>query len=390
MDTLPPSDGSQDVTVPEPQPPTPPPSAQPATPQDGCTTAPDSATTTHDGLRREEPAVGPRHEEPTVRTGRQEPTVGLSHRATADRRRRAAVAEALPATVRAKAEAAGAHDWLRRLPEIVAEIEEEWAVAIGKVYADATEALVADATTADGSPAVLKLLVPRPSDATANEITVLRLAGGDGCARLLRHDAARDALLLEKLGPSLFELGLPVTRRHEILCDVASRVWRRAPNAGLPTAATKGARLGAFITDLWERLDRPCAERTVAHALACAERRVAAHDDARAVLVHGDVHQWNTLRAADGFRLVDPDGLLAEAEYDLGVLMREDPVELMATGPRDRSRWLAARTGLNETAIWEWGVVDRVATGLVLTQVGLQPVAAQMLAAADTIAAMPT
>lgn len=70
--------------------------------------------------------------------------------------------------------------------------------------------------------------------------------------------------------------------------------------------------------------------------------------------------------------------------------MREDPVELMAADPRDRSRWLAARTGLDERAIWEWGVVERVSTGLVLVQVGLQPVAAQMLAAADTIAAMRT
>ncbi|UWZ59551.1 aminoglycoside/hydroxyurea antibiotic resistance kinase [Dactylosporangium aurantiacum] len=302
----------------------------------------------------------------------------------------AGIAAALPATVRAKAEAAGAHDWLRGLPQLVAEIQEDWAVTVGRVYADATEALVAEATMADGSPAVLKLIVPRLGNAAANEITVLRLAGGDGCARLLRHDVARQALLVEKLGPSLSELGLPVGRRLEILCDVASRVWRPVPDAGLPTGAAKGAWLGAFITDLWERLGRPCAERTVTHALACAERRVAAHDDERAVLVHGDVHQWNTLRGADGFRLVDPDGLLAEPEYDLGVLMREDPVELMAADPRDRSRWLAARTGLDETAVWEWGVVERVSTGLVLTQVGLQPVATQMLAAADAIAAMST
>ncbi|MGI5177022.1 aminoglycoside phosphotransferase family protein [Dactylosporangium sp. CA-152071] len=300
------------------------------------------------------------------------------------------VDEALPATVRAKAEAAGAHAWLRLLPELVADIEADWAIRVGRVYTDATEAFVADATMTDGTPAVLKLIVPRAGNAAAHEVTVLRLAGGDGCARLLRHDVARDALLLEKLGPSLFELGLPVTTRHEILCDVASRVWRPAPDAGLPTGAAKGAWLTTFITGAWERLDRPCAERTVAHALACAERRVAAHDDERAVLVHGDVHEWNTLRAPDGFRLVDPDGLLVEAEYDLGVIMREDPVELMAADPRDRSRWLAARTGLDETAIWEWGVVERVSTGLVLVQVGLQPLAAQMLAAADTIAAMRT
>jgi streptomycin 6-kinase len=38
----------------------------------------------------------------------------------------------------------------------------------------------------------------------------------------------------------------------------------------------------------------------VCHALACAERRVAAHDDERAVLVHGDVHEWNALQAPGG------------------------------------------------------------------------------------------
>ena len=88
----------------------------------------------------------------------------------------------------------------------------------------------------------------------------------------------------------------------------------------------------------------------------------------------------------DGCRLVDPDGYLAEPEYDLGVLMREDPEDLLARDPRDRSRWLAHRCGLDETAIWEWGVVSRLETGLVGTQVGLQPAAGQMLEVADRVA----
>lgn len=120
------------------------------------------------------------------------------------------------------------------------------------------------------------------------------------------------------------------------------------------------------------------------HALRCAARGVAAHDDARAVLVHGDVHQWNALEVRDGFRLVDPDGLLAEAEYDMGILMREDPLELLDDNdPRERARWLAASTHLDPTAIWEWGVVERVSTGLLCTKVDVQPVGRQMLAAAD-------
>ena len=103
--------------------------------------------------------------------------------------------------------------------------------------------------------------------------------------------------------------------------------------------------------------------------LDCAGRRAAASDPARAVLVHGDVHRWNALQASDGsFKLVDPDGLLAEREYDLGIVMREDPADLMEGDPMARARRLAALTGLDAQAIWEWGVVERVSTGLLGTK----------------------
>ena len=88
-----------------------------------------------------------------------------------------------------------------------------------------------------------------------------------------------------------------------------------------------------------------------------------------------------------GFKLVDPDGLLAEAEYDMGILMREDPIELLqGDDPHERARWLAARCNLDATAIWPWGVLERVATGLLLTKIDLQPVGRQMLTAADHVA----
>lgn len=269
----------------------------------------------------------------------------------------------VPDAVRAKAIAAGARDWLDGLPSLVADLERDWSLTVGRAYHDATEAFVAAATVDGGLPAVLKLLVPRDHHVASNEIAVLRLTGGTGCARLLRHDQARGALLLERLGPSMSELALPIGRRHEILCDTARRVWRPAGDCGLPTGADKGRWLAKSIVADWHELDHPCTEAAVEHALACAERRVAAHDDERAVLLHGDVHQWNALQADDGFKLVDPDGLLAEPEYDLGVIMREDPVELLHGDPHDRAQWLAARTGLDPTAIWEWGVAERVSTG---------------------------
>jgi streptomycin 6-kinase len=277
----------------------------------------------------------------------------------------------------------GAGAWLETLPDLLRSLEADWRITVGRAYPSATEAFVAEVACEDGAPAVLKLLVPRAGDAAANEITVLRLANGDGCPRLLREEVSRGALLLERLGRPLYQLGIAVEQRHEILVSAAARIWRPALDSRLPAGADKARALAEFIEAMWEELDRPCSRGAVDHALACAARRGEAHRDETAVLVHGDVHQWNALEAGEGFKLVDPDGLLAEPEYDLGIIMREDPLD---GDLRERARRLADRTGLVEQAIWEWGAVERVSTGLLATRVGLQPVGREMLLAADRVA----
>lgn len=290
----------------------------------------------------------------------------------------------VPPVVRSKALAAGADVWLDELPSLVAALSETWGLSVGAPFPDGTEAYVASAVLDDGTPAVLKLCIPRELDAARREIEVLRRARGEGCVALLRDDVARGALLLERLGPSMADVGLPVAARLPLLVDAAARVWRPAPDLDLPTGADKAAWLDDFIRSTWEATGRPCSPAAVSLALAGAARRGAAHDEDRAVLVHGDVHRWNALRAGDGWKLVDPDGLRAEPEYDLGVLLREDPDTPSVL--RDRCAWLADRTGSDATAIWEWGLAERVSTGLLCEQIGLQPVSRQMLAAADALA----
>ena len=291
----------------------------------------------------------------------------------------------LPEVVRNRAMAAGAERWIEELPDLVASLARDWEIEVGAGFDEGTEALVTEAVLADGTPAILKVLVPRRAGVADHEATVLRIAAGTGCPVLYRDDPDRGALLMERLGPSLFRLGLPYEQRLPILCDAASMIWRPAVDSGLPTGAEKAEWLMEFITSTWNELDEPCAQRTIEHALACAQRRLDAHDDERAVLVHGDVQQWNALEAGDGFKLVDPDGLLAEAEYDLGVILREDPDEPLAADPEATARWMADRCGLDATAIFEWGVVERVSTGLSATRIGLQPAGRQMLAVADRL-----
>jgi streptomycin 6-kinase len=293
----------------------------------------------------------------------------------------------IPEVVRNRAISEGQAAWVDELPEIVEALEREWSIEVGRAYDEGTEAFVADALIADGTTAVLKVLVPRRGGGIDDhEATVLRLAAGEGCPILYRDDPARGALLMERLGPSMFASALPYEQRLPALCDAAARIWRPAPDAGLPTTTAKAEWLIEFVTTKWQELGRPCAERTIDHAVRCAQQRLAARHAERPLLLHGDVHQWNALEAGDEFKLVDPDGLVGEAEYDLGVILREDPDEPLAVDPMATARWMADRHDLDATAIWEWAVIERVSTGLVATEIDLQPVGHQLLALADRLA----
>jgi streptomycin 6-kinase len=148
-----------------------------------------------------------------------------------------------------------------------------------------------------------------------------------------------------------------------------------------------------FIADLWEQLDRPCSEPALETALAFVLARAKAFDKDRAVLVHGDAHNGNTLQtlsrdsqAQASFKLIDPDGLVAEATYDLGVLMREWIDELLADPVRlgrERCAYLSYLTGADTQAIWQWGVIQCWSTGLLLLRVGQKPLGIQMLKVAE-------
>jgi len=164
------------------------------------------------------------------------------------------------------------------------------------------------------------------------------------------------------------------------------RLWRPARDAGLPTGAEQGRWLVTYIQDTWAKLGKPCSERAVAHAVTAVERRIEAHDDERSVLVHGDIHEWNALRSPDGYKLIDPDGLLAEREYDIGVIAREEPAESIRNGVDALPRCLASLTNLDADAIRDWAAGERLSTALVCTRAGFQPTGRNLLAAAEAAA----
>ncbi|WP_369375108.1 aminoglycoside phosphotransferase family protein [Promicromonospora sp. Populi] len=108
----------------------------------------------------------------------------------------------IPDQVRKTVIASGHESWLDELPGMVDSLAQEWSLLIGPSLAGGHVALVLEVTLADGAPAVLKIGVPGRD--VGPEATLLRLADGAGCAKLLGEDLGRQALLLERLGAPIF------------------------------------------------------------------------------------------------------------------------------------------------------------------------------------------
>jgi streptomycin 6-kinase len=291
----------------------------------------------------------------------------------------------IPDEVRNKVIASGNVAWLDELPSVVETLAQKWSLTIGAPLRGGHAAFVVEATLPEGTVAVLKIGVPGTLRDLSFEATALSLADGDGCARLLRVDLDHGAVLLERLGAALYDVLPDPGARHDVLCDVAARFWRPVgPDVDLPTGADKAREYSELLPRLWEETGQACSRATVADALACIEHRRRAHDDRHAVLVHGDVHDLNVLQATDGtFKLIDPVGLRAERACDLGTIIRCNPDagdDLSARAER-----LAFRTGVDAEAIWEWGTIHRVISGLYCRTIGFQPFGDLLLAEADRL-----
>jgi streptomycin 6-kinase len=279
--------------------------------------------------------------------------------------------------------------WLAELPDVIAHLERTWSIRVGQALAGGTGSYVARARTAEGGDAILKVAIPEVG--YADEVHVLASAQGHGYVRLLADDREREAMLLEALGPPMAPLALLPEQKIALLCQMLRQAWHAPRPAGLVVMPDdeKAGQLARTVSRLWEELGHPCSERVVNEALQYAERRAGAFDLERCVVVHGDPHPWNALQvlaprvgAEAGFVFVDPVGFLTDPAYDLGVVLRDWCEQLLAaetTRPagaaalaRRYCTLLSAETGIEERAIWEWGFLERVSSGLYCLELGLE------------------
>ena len=227
----------------------------------------------------------------------------------------------------------GGAEWLERLPNLLAQCEQRWSLTVLPTTFTLSYNYATPATLADGTEIVLKVGVPNRELRT--EIEALRLFEGRSSVRLIDADPDQGILLLERLQPG--QMLTTITDDDEatrIAAEVMRDLWRPLPAEhsfpsvadwadGLARLRTEfGGVTGPFDTKLIET-----AESLFNDLLASTEEQV---------LLHGDLHHYNILSTGDGWRAIDPKGIMGEPAYEVGALLRNPIATILDEPELDR------------------------------------------------------
>jgi streptomycin 6-kinase len=253
--------------------------------------------------------------------------------------------------------------------------------------------------TADGSPRPAVLKFGDTGSDIVQQARILAAAAGVGYVRLLDQDVARGAVLLERLGPMLWQTTPDPAAQTDVLGDLLLQAWELPLQVGEPFAPDQKARSLLALVDGGLADDALTVHRPVLERARTLARELISSPSARQVVVHGDPHASNALqRGEEEHVLIDPDGFLCEPEYDAGVALRDhqqiiddlDRTEGDGAGRRwhagliDRS---ARRLELDPGRIAAWAHLERVTTGIYLGRLGYSAESGAWLRTAQRILA---
>ncbi len=299
----------------------------------------------------------------------------------------------IPPLVVSRAKSVGAigEAWLANLDNIISYFEAKWNISVGEALLGGTHAFVTYADGVDGEKFVLKIDMPENFGGEfQNSVAALEMVNGHGYAKLFSYDMEKKVCLLERLGKPINQLDYSVAEQLQIICSVLQKTWLiPTKNTDFPKGNESVSWFRNFIGDTWQKLNRPCSQKVIKQAMQYLQSREQAMNPDEFVLLHGDAHGGNTLKVLSDdtdYKLIDPDGIIYEKAYDLGVLMREWIDEYEQYPLREgqkRCKYLHQLTGVSEQAIWEWGYLQTVSTAFIALQIGQEDTGRKMLNVAE-------
>jgi streptomycin 6-kinase len=237
-----------------------------------------------------------------------------------------------------------------RLRATAVEVAREWGVPLGDRIPAGRFSFVAFAS----EDAVLKV-VPVEDDEADHEADALELLAGDGAVRLLRHDRASRAMLIERARPGDDASRLSEPEAISVAIAAAKRFWRPAVR-------------GSPFRWIGDHVPRWLDNAGDHYLVRQAKEIYATMHPSDATLVHGDFHHHNLLRHRDGWVVIDPKPMVGDPEFDVPTFLW-NPIGHLPT-PASVDRWIGAfaDAGLDANLLRKWAIVRGTYQGLPLSQ----------------------
>ncbi|MEU7586167.1 aminoglycoside phosphotransferase family protein [Micromonospora sp. NPDC049230] len=242
--------------------------------------------------------------------------------------------------------------WLATLPAWLVECAEQWSLRLGPPFQQAYASLALPADLPDGTAAVLKLQYP--DDDSRHEADALAVWNGDGAIRLLAHDPARRALLVERCRPGDPLHELPMNRALDAVTGLLPRLWRAAGTPFTPLAEEAAGWIDR-MPHAWERAGRPYERRLLDVALTLLTDLASSQGEQ--VLVNQDLHAGNVLAAdREPWLAIDPKPLTGEREFSIVPMVRGPELGHSPAAVRHRLHRLSTDLGLDTERVRGWTI----------------------------------
>jgi streptomycin 6-kinase len=246
-------------------------------------------------------------------------------------------------------------EWVENFSRLVSFVEKTYSVKFDASSSyNLSYNFVASATKADGTKVVIKMSVPN-SELTS-EVNWLKYNKDGQVVHLLEYDQEKGIVILEHLEP-----GLPLSTIQDeqeaikIAANLMKTIWKEEPNEHDFSSIQKWASGLSNIKKFYKGNTCPFQEELV----TLAEDRFGylISTIKKPVLVHGDLHQDNILSSSNGWRVIDPKGLIGEAEIDIIPYLKNylwdksSPKQVL----QSRVKLFSSLLGLKEERILLWG-----------------------------------